>query len=117
MSQLTKFFNDEYKNHILFSINTTAPAKVLKYNSSTKRADIQPLFLMANKDNTVYKQSPINDVPVLKHCQSDLKAGSLVFYSCAQRSLENLNGTNFIDPDSHQYFDSNDAVVIGVFDG
>lgn len=116
MSQMSKFFQ-QFKRETLLSIHTLAPAKVLKYDSNTKRADLQPLFLMADTNDNVYKQSPINDSPVLKHCQDDIRVGCLVFYMCAQRSLENLSGTNFIDPDSHSLFSENDAVVVGVFDG
>lgn len=116
MSEMSKFFN-QYKDTILLSIHTLAPAKVLKYDSSSHRADLQPLFFMADKNDTLYKQSPINDAPVLKHCQDDISVGCLVFYMCAQRSLADLNGINFIDPDSHVFFSENDAVVVGVFDG
>jgi hypothetical protein len=116
MSHTTKFFSDEYKNHILLGINTTAPARVIKYNPTTFRADLQPLFLTSDKEGSVYKQSPIYEAPVMKHCQGDIKDGSVVFYSCAQRSLANLNGTEFIDPDSHVLFSDNDAIVIGVWE-
>lgn len=117
MSYAAKFFNEQYKNSILLGINTVSPAKVLKYDPVSKRADLQPLFMMVDKDDNVYKQSPINDAPVLKHCQNDITQGCLVFYTCAQRSLANLDGTNFIDPDSKVFFSDNDAIVIGVFDG
>lgn len=116
MSEMSKFFS-KFKTETLLSIHTLAPAKVLKYNASTKRADLQPLFLMADEAGYVYKQTPIEDAPVLKHCQEDIKDGCLVFYLCAQRSLADLDGTNYIDPDSHVFFSENDAVVVGVFDG
>lgn len=116
MSEMAKTF-EKHKKNILLEINTLAPAKVLSYNPNTHRADLQPLFLMADESGVVYKQSPINDAPVLRHCQDDIRVGCLVFYMCAQRSLADLNGTNFIDPDSEKFFSDNDAVVVGVFDG
>ncbi|NMH83262.1 hypothetical protein [Heyndrickxia coagulans] len=116
MSQMSKFFN-QFKRETLLSINTLAPAKVLEYNASTKRADLQPLFLLADSDGNTYKQSKIENAPVLNHCQGDVRAGALVFYICAQRSLANLNGTNYVNPDSSTLFSDNDAVVVGVFDG
>lgn len=115
MSEMSKFFS-KYKNELLLSINTLAPAKVIRYNHDTKRADIQPLFLVADTDDNLHKQSLIEDAPVLKHCQGNITIGCLVFYICAQRSLANLRGTNYIDPDSHTFFSDNDAVVVGVFD-
>lgn len=116
MSEMSKSLSS-FQNEILLTINTLAPARVLNYDRYTHRADLQPLFLTADTNGSVYKQSPINGAPVLKHCQGDIRAGCLVFYMCAQRSLAELNGTNFIDPDSHVFFSDNDAIVVGVFDG
>lgn len=116
MSEVMKFF-DDLQRETLLSVATLAPGRVIKYNSSTKRADIQPLFLTADKEGNIYRQSPIYDAPVLKHCQSDCVTDALIFYITAQRSLAELNGTNFIDPDSHDLMSSNDAVVVGVFNG
>lgn len=115
MSEASNFF-EEFNREVLLSVTTLAPGKVLRYNASTKRADIQPLFLTADQEN-VYKQSLIEDAPVLKHCQADCKPGVVVFYIPAQRSLADLNGVSFIDPDSHDLMSSNDAVVVGVWDG
>lgn len=115
MSEATKFFA-EYQREILLSVATLAPGKVVAYNPSSKRATIQPLFLTADEEN-VYQQSPIFNAPVLKHCQADCKVGATVFYVPAQRSLAGLNGAEFIDPDSYDLMSSNDAVVVGVWDG
>jgi hypothetical protein len=117
MSEISRFFNEEYMNYILTGIHTAAPAKVIKYDANTKRADLQPLFLTADKEGNIYKQSPINGAIVPKHCQPDIKDGCLVFYMAFQRSAANLNGTDFIDPDSHVFFSDNDSIVVGVWDG
>lgn len=141
MSQMNLSF-EGFKQEIMLSINTLAPAKIIKYDSNKKIADIQPLFLTADKSDNLYKQSPIYDVPVLDHCTGidmfenytcgdpnctcdsvlqqyaqwrKLKAGDLVFYIPAQRSLANLNGVEFIDPDSFKFMSSNDAVIVGRF--
>ncbi|USK71770.1 hypothetical protein [Peribacillus asahii] len=117
MSEVMKFF-DDLQREVLLSVATLAPARLIKYNSSTKRADIQPLFFTANKDGGIYKQSPIYNVPVLNHCQADCENGApLVFYIPAQRSLAELSGTKPIDPDSHDLMSSNDAVIVGAYDG
>lgn len=140
MSEASKFFG-EFERDILLSVSTLAPGKVLNYDSGTKRADIQPLFLTADSDN-MYKQSPIYGVPVLDHCRElpsleehkcgdidctcdtvlneyarwrRLKSGDLIFYIPTQRSLADLSGTEYIDPDSHDLMSSNDAVIVGRF--
>lgn len=117
MSYTNRFFNDAYKRNILTSIHTIAPAKVIHYDAGRHRADIQPLFMTKNTNGQVNKQSMISGAPVLKHVEADITDGCLVFCACAERSLENLNGTAAIDPQAHQMFDPNDAVIIGVFLG
>lgn len=118
MKEMTKFFA-QLQRETLLSVATCAPAKLLNYNKVTKRADIQPLFLTSDKDDNLFKQSIIEDCPVMRHCQSDCESGlyPLIFYSVIQRNIDNLNGTNLIDPDSHDLLSSNDAIVMGVFDG
>lgn len=118
MSEVSRFFV-ELQRETLLSVATVAPAKLIKYNPATKRADIQPLFLTADKDDNLYKQSPIEDCPVMRHCQSDCESGQypLVFYNVIQRNMDNLDGVKFIDPDSYDLMSSNDAIIIGVFDG
>lgn len=140
MSEASKFF-EEFGQGVLLSVATLAPGKVINYDASTKTADIQPLFLTADSEN-VYKQTPIYGAPVLDHCRElplleehscgdpyctcdsvlnayaawrRLKSGDLVFYVPAQRSLADLDGTSYIDPDSHDLMSSNDAVVVGRF--
>jgi len=115
MSEAAKFM-DEFSREILLSVATLAPGKIIHYNSASKRADIQPLFLTADEEN-IYKQSPIFNAPVLKHCEADCRNGAVVFYIPTQRSIADLKGAAFIDPDSHDLMSSNDAVVVGVFDG
>lgn len=118
MKEAIDFFSN-LQRETLLSVATAAPAKLIRYNRDTKRADIQPLFLTADKDDNLFKQSIIEDCPVMRHCQSDCASGlyPLVFYQVVQRNLDNLNGTNLIDPDSYDIMSSNDAIVIGVFDG
>lgn len=139
MSEMTKFFK-EMQQEILLSVSTSAPAKVLKVDLKKGLADIQPLFLTCDKEGNIYKQSIIEDALIPDHllgsdllanhtcgdpyctCDSvlnqyarerELKVGERVAYSVSQRSLDNLNGTDFIDPDSHDLMSSNDAFIIG----
>lgn len=115
MKQAAEFFS-LLQRETLLSVATCAPGKVLKYNESLSQATIQPLFLTADKEDNLFKQSIIEDCLVLKHCKADVKIGSVVFYQVVQRSLDNLNGANLIDPDSYDLLSSNDAVVLGVLE-
>lgn len=115
MKEATEFFS-LLQRETLLSVATCAPGKVIKFDAASKRADIQPLFMTSDKDDNLFKQSIIEDCPVLKHCQSDVEVGALIFYQVVQRSLDNLDGTKLIDPDSHDILSSNDAIVLGVFD-
>lgn len=139
MGEVAKFFAD-FQRETLLSVATAAPAKVLKVDLKNGLADIQPLFLTCDKEGNIYKQSIIEGALIPDHllgsdllanhtcgdpdctCDSvlnqyskerELKEGELIAYSVAQRSLDNLNGTNFIDPDSHDIMSSNDAFIIG----
>lgn len=133
MSKANQFF-ETLKRDVLLRVATGAPAKVLKYNKQTQRADIQPLFLVGTRSGDLYKQSVIEDVPVPDHLTAipefenhndsairayskarELKEGDRVIYVVAQRSLDNLDGTNFIDPDSRDLMSSNDAIIVGRF--
>lgn len=114
MSDAKRFFQEEYKQSILQNINTGAVGKVLSLNDDKSRANVQPLFLKKTKDGEKRKQTPIYGAPVARHCRNDIWVGATVFYVAAQRSLANLNGANYIDPDSHTFFSDNDAVILGV---
>lgn len=139
MSEATRFFSD-LQREILLSVATSAPAKVVKVDLKKGLADIQPLFLTCDKEGNIYKQSIIQGALIPDHllgsdllanhscnnpdctCDSilnqfaktqELKVGERVAYSVAQRSLDNLDGTSFIDPDSHDLMSSNDAFIVG----
>ena len=53
----------------------------------------------------------------MKHVEADIKVGSCVFVSFAERSLDNLDGNKTFDPDSRRTHSINDPVVIGVWEG
>ena len=114
MSEVQKFFKNEYKQSILQGLNTGAVGKVINLSSSNKKAGIQPLFMRKELNGSLKKQTPINGCPVAKHCREDIYIGATVFYVAAQRSISNMNGNNFIDPGSHTLFSDNDAVILGV---
>ncbi|WP_406595181.1 Gp138 family membrane-puncturing spike protein [Bacillus velezensis] len=115
MSKATRFF-DVFEKRIKLSIHTLAPARVVKYNAEKHTADLQLLFLM-NDGEYLHEYPLIEHAPVLKHVEPDIKVGSSVFVSFAERSLDNLNGNKTFDPDSRRTHSINDPVVIGVWEG
>ncbi|MCU9592205.1 Gp138 family membrane-puncturing spike protein [Bacillus sp. FSL M7-1004] len=115
MSKATKFF-DGFEQRIKQSIHTTAPARVVNYNADKHTADLKLLF-QTNDGEYLHEYPLIEHAPVLKHVEDDIKVGSCVFVSFAERSLDNLDGNKTFDPDSRRTHSINDPVVIGVWEG
>lgn len=117
-------FVDALVRKIKLSIHTIAPARVLSYNESKHTADVELLFLSSNKDGTLKKQAPIEDVPVLgmrykvNGAVDDyipyLQKDDVVFVGFAERALDNMNGPKTFDPAYRRTHSKNDAVVLGV---
>lgn len=112
----TKFF-DALSQKILLGIHTTAPARVTKLDMARHRATVKILFKTKSLSGNLSEYTVIEDVPILKHCMDDIKVGSCVFVSFAERALDNLNGNKEFDPDSVRLHDVSDAVIMGVFEG
>lgn len=112
----TKFF-EGFAQAITLGIHTTAPARVTKFDSVRHRATVKILFKTKSTSGSLSEYTVIEDAPVLKHCIEDIKVGSCVFVSFAERALDNLNGNKEFDPDSVRLHDISDAVVMGVFEG
>ena len=115
MGKETEFF-DNLTAYIKQSIHTTAPARVLEYYPAAHRADLKILYLSTDGEY-LYDEAIVENAPVLKHVVPDIKKGSTVFVSFAERSIANMAGNSEFDPDSSDTHDINDAVVIGVFEG
>lgn len=105
-------FFGEFKRNILQSINTCSLGRVVSVSGN--KASIQPLFMQKTESGELLKQTIISDVPITKHCIDDTVVGSTVVYVAAQRSIANLNGSNFIDPAAHTIMSDNDAIILGV---
>ncbi|PAE96783.1 Gp138 family membrane-puncturing spike protein [Shouchella clausii] len=112
--QDAKFF-ERFASTICLGIHTTAPARVLSYDADKGTADIKLLFKRKGTDGKTKEYSPILSAPVMKHCDPDIKTGSLVFVSFAERALDNLVNNQTFDPDSNRMHSINDAVVMGVW--
>lgn len=58
-------FVDALENRIKLSIHTFAPARVVRYYESTKEADLEILFMSADKNGLLSKYPMIVKAPVL----------------------------------------------------
>ncbi|KZE66995.1 hypothetical protein AWM68_19840 [Fictibacillus phosphorivorans] len=114
MSSNTKFVDSMIRN-IKMSLHTFVPARVVKYYSSTKEADIEVLFTQVVKGDTPVKYPMILKVPVLKHVGA-LVANDVVFCGVSERSIDNLQKVPF-DPTLSRTHDIRDCVIIGIWEG
>lgn len=96
---------------VIRRVNVMHLCRVIKYNSSTKRADVQPLALRSNKQ----KRALIQDAIVLNHCQSSIGVGKVVCVVFADRDLDNFNGKKDFSLASKRMHSLNDAVIVGVY--
>lgn len=112
--QDAKFF-ERFTASICLGIHTTAPARVLSYDASKQVADLKVLFKRQGNDGSTKEYSPILSAPVLKHCEPDIKVGTVVIVSFAERSIDNLVNNQTFNPDSTRTHSINDAIVMGVW--
>jgi hypothetical protein len=113
MGKETRFF-DAFEKRIKLSIHTFAPGRVVRYYSTTKEADIELLFMSADKNGVLAKYPLIQKAPVLKHV-GVLSENDVVFVAFSERALDNLQNKPF-DPGTRRMHDVRDAVVIGAWD-
>lgn len=109
----SRAFDAVIKN-IKISMNTFAPARIVKYYPGVKaEADIEILFkYQIDKEGNTTKYPMITGVPVLNEVKTTLEPGDVVFVAFAQRALDNLQTVPF-DPGFAHMFAIKDAVVIG----
>jgi hypothetical protein len=141
MSNSTTFFNGLLTETIL-NLHTAMPCKVLSYNESTRRAKIQPLFMMKEFGREPEVLSPVEDVPVLyqrfkvnngepfpmkingttQTAEIDqeliftpvIKAGDVVLAVFCQRAIDDVLTGKVAYPDTNRTHDIHDAVIVGV---
>lgn len=113
MANDTRFI-DALSKRIRLSVHTFAPARVVRYYSGSKEADIELLFMSVDKSGATEKYPLVERAPVLKHVGA-LSANQVVFVAFAERALDNLQSRPF-DPDAHRMHDVRDAVVLGVLE-
>ena len=125
MAKDTNFF-DLLEWRLKSAIRVGSPARVVSFNSSTRTADIELLFLTKYADGDTESQPIIEDVPVIgmryKSSLSDssemfypsLQSGDRVWVNFADRALDNMDGINKFDPDYYRAHDIRDAVIVGI---
>lgn len=99
-----------------YGINVSNFFKVVRYNETTHRADIQ---LQLDDTGGQDEVGIINDCPVLMNCYAfdggaSMKVGATVFAVFNDRDLDNFSGGKYTKA-SDRTHDVNDAVVIGVW--
>jgi hypothetical protein len=123
MSNSTSFFNGLLAETIL-NLHTAMPCKVLSYNESTRRAKIQPLFMMKEIGHDPEPLAPVEDVPVLYQRYKVngniqtyipvLTTGDVVLAVFCQRAIDDVLTGKVAYPDTNRTHDVHDAVVVGV---
>jgi hypothetical protein len=109
-----RFANILMRN-IKLSLHTFVPARVVKYYSSTKEADLEILFKQVVKGGSTHNYPMIQKAPVLKHVGA-LAVNDVVFCGVSERALDNLQRVPF-NPEFSRTHDLRDCVVIGVWEG
>ncbi|MBM5675616.1 hypothetical protein [Listeria seeligeri] len=111
MSQDTKFF-DSFIRLVNSSVSVLLMCRVVNYDATNKRADVQPLNLKRNGT----KRGMILDALVLKHAEEGMAQGKVVAVVFADCELDNIQGASDFKPGSYRQHSVNDAVVVGVWD-
>ncbi|WP_416730310.1 hypothetical protein [Fictibacillus sp. JL2B1089] len=114
MSADTNFADSMIRN-IKISLHTFVPARVVKYYSSTKEADLEILFTQVIKGGRSVKYPMILKAPVLKHV-GIVEPDDVVFCGVSERALDNLQKIPS-DPPFRRTHDIRDCVVIGIWEG
>lgn len=116
LSRLIEGFVDR----AMSGVHVGLPCRVITFNESTCRANVQPLIRTGGDEPAV-----IQNVPALgrKRKVGDIietenpfyEKDDIVFVVCADREIKNTLGGKVAAPDSSRTHDINDAVIVGVF--
>jgi hypothetical protein len=110
-----------YVNKGVEHLHTAIPGKVIRYDASQQRADIQPLVKERYLDEKVVDYPPILDVPVIFPSAGGgiitfpVEIGDTMLVIFCERSIDKWvrsNTNNTIDPKDTRKHDLSDAVAI-----
>lgn len=111
---------EAFVTRALSGVHVAIPCRVVTYDESTCRANVQPLVRTGNDEPAV-----IQNVPALGRKQKVgpeiviekpfYEKGDIVYVVCADREIKNALGGQVAAPDTSREHDINDAVIVGVF--
>ncbi|QCT03283.1 hypothetical protein E6C60_2571 [Paenibacillus algicola] len=101
-------------------VHVGLPCRVISFNESTCRADVQPLIRTGDDEPAVIQNVPAlgrkRKVGVEIETEKPFyEKGDIVLVVCADREIKNALGGKVAAPDSTRSHDINDAVIVGVF--
>ena len=108
----------------LGELNTSIPARILKYDETKQEAEVQPLIKRRYKDGRVISRAPITGVPVIFPAAGGgiitfpVKVGDTVLLVFSQRSIDRWvrSEGGEVDPLDNRKHDISDAMAIpGLF--
>lgn len=91
-------------------INVAKWARIVSYNASNHKADVQPLGLDSDGD----KLGMIHDARVVKSARTGLSTGDIALIVFVDGDMDNFTGSGTFIKASGRMHDINDAVVLGV---
>ena len=106
-------------------LNTSLPAKIVKYDPKTQKAEVLPLIKLLLKTGESRILPTISNVPVVQPATSKsmvmmpINIGDTVLLMFSQRSLDlwvDTEGQDPVNPDDYRKHHFNDAIaIIGLF--
>lgn len=111
---------DGFVNRAMAGVHVAIPCRVVTFDETTCRADVQPLVRMGDDTPAVIQSVPAlgrkrkigPDIEVEKPFY---EKGDVVYVVCADREIKNTLRGQVAAPDSTRAHDINDAVIVGVF--
>lgn len=111
---------DGFVNRAMTGVHVAIPCRVVTFDETTCRADVQPLVKTGDDMPAVIQSVPAlgrkrkfgPDIEVEKPFY---EKGDVVYVVCADREIKNTLRGQVAAPDSTRVHDINDAVIVGVF--
>lgn len=109
-----------FVNRAMSGVHVALPCRVVSFDESTCRADVQPLVRTGDDAPAVIQNVPAlgrkrRIGPEIEIEKPFYEKGDLVYVVCADREIKNTLGGQVAAPDSARMHDINDAVIVGVF--
>lgn len=111
---------EAFVSRSMSNVHVGLPCRVISFNESTCRADVQPLIRSGADEPAVIQNVPALGRKkkvgnVIETENPFYEKGDIVFVVCADREIKNTLSGKVSSPDSSRTHDINDAVIVGVF--